>query len=251
MARSQKNSIPLDKNFFIEGIEAPVRLIKNKRARRFILRVNESRREVNLTIPEKSNAEAALDFLNRNHAWVKNRLDKLPDSTPFVAGVIIPFRGVSYEIKFVDRNTDGEIVTVIDSVSEEENPKLCVAGISDHAPRRLKDWLKKQARIDLKERVDFHAARLGVTPKRLTVRDQKSRWGSCSSTGALAFSWRLILAPENVLDYVAAHEVAHLEEMNHGPNFWKLVKKTMPDYEIAQEWLRMNGAGLHSYGTDT
>ncbi|MGH1349959.1 MAG: M48 family metallopeptidase [Methyloligellaceae bacterium] len=250
MARSRQNTVPLDENFFVDGIEAPVRMKRNSRARRFILRINESRREVNLTIPEQSSEKAALDFLNRNHEWVKSRLEKLPACTPFQEGAVIPLRGISYQIHFVEKNSDNRIVRVYRSFVADEMPKLFVAGLKDHAPRRLKDWLKKQARIDLKKQVDYHAARLALTPKRLTVRDQKSRWGSCSSTGALAFSWRLILAPEKVLDYVAAHEVAHLQEMNHGPDFWKLVKRTMPDYERAQEWLREHGAGLHRYGTD-
>ncbi len=250
MARSQQNTIPIDENFFVDGIEAPVRLKRNSRARRFILRINESRREVSLTIPDKSSEKAALDFLNRNHDWVKQRLDKLPDNAPFINGAVIPLRGTPHEIHFVNKNSNNEIVRVIRGFTNDDTSKLFVAGLKNHAPRRLRDWLKKQAKIDLKKRVDYHAARLELTPKRLSVRDQKSRWGSCSSTGALAFSWRLILAPEKVLDYVAAHEVAHLEEMNHGPNFWKLVKQTMPDYERAQDWLRVHGASLHRYGND-
>ncbi|MEL7543611.1 MAG: M48 family metallopeptidase, partial [Pseudomonadota bacterium] len=102
-------------------------------------------------------------------------------------------------------------------------------------------------RQDLTERVAFHAARLGLTPKRITVRDQSSRWGSCSTTGALSFSWRLVLAPPNVLDYVAAHEVAHLREMNHSHRFWNLVRQTMPEMDAAKAWLRENGAHLHAY----
>ena len=117
-------------------------------------------------------------------------------------------------------------------------------------PRRLLDWLKRQAQADLRLRVDIHAKRLGLAPKRISVRDQTTRWGSCSSTGALSFSWRLILAPPFVLDYLAAHEVAHLEEMNHGPQFWALVARTMPRHDEARDWLHTHGSNLHAYGAD-
>ena len=101
--------------------------------------------------------------------------------------------------------------------------------------------------MELDVRVRYHAARLGVRPKRIVLRDQSSRWGSCSTTRVLSFSWRLILAPPHVLDYVAAHEVAHLAQMNHGPKFWALVARTMPQMEEARAWLRVYGMDLHRY----
>ncbi|HXF55674.1 MAG TPA: M48 family metallopeptidase, partial [Hyphomicrobiaceae bacterium] len=94
----------------------------------------------------------------------------------------------------------------------------------------------------------FHAANLKLKPKKIAVRDQSSRWGSCSTTGVLSFSWRLVLAPPYILDYVAAHEVAHLAEMNHGPRFWKLVERMVPRSGEAREWLRVYGMDLHCYG---
>jgi predicted metal-dependent hydrolase len=112
----------------------------------------------------------------------------------------------------------------------------------------LLDWLKRQAHLDLKARVAVHAKRLDLEPKRLYVRDQTTRWGSCSTSGALSFSWRLVLAPPLVLDYLAAHEVAHLGQMNHGPRFWALVERSMPRHEEARAWLKKHGASLHRYG---
>ncbi|MGB6766784.1 MAG: SprT family zinc-dependent metalloprotease, partial [Methyloceanibacter sp.] len=112
------------------------------------------------------------------------------------------------------------------------------------------DWLKRQAHQDLKARVGVHANRLDLMPSRIFVRDQTTRWGSCSTTGALSFSWRLVLAPPFVLDYLAAHEVAHLGHMNHGPRFWGLVERTMPRHEEARSWLRKHGASLHRYGSE-
>jgi predicted metal-dependent hydrolase len=129
-------------------------------------------------------------------------------------------------------------------------PRLTVAGEPEHAPRRLLDWLKRQAHQDLRNRVAVHAGRLDLTPARIFVRDQTTRWGSCSTTGALSFSWRLVLAPPFVLDYLAAHEVAHLAHMNHGPRFWAVVERIMPRHEEARAWLRKHGASLHRYGAE-
>ena len=136
-------------------------------------------------------------------------------------------------------------------VSVRRLPRLHVSGEDEHAPRRLLDWLKRQAHLDLKTRVDVHARRLDLRPKRLFIRDQTTRWGSCSTSGALSFSWRLVLAPPFVLDYLAAHEVAHLAHMNHGPRFWSLVERSMPRQAEAREWLRKHGASLHRYGADS
>ena len=112
----------------------------------------------------------------------------------------------------------------------------------------MRNWLIDEAKRDLDARVTYHAKRLNVQPKRIAIRDQSSRWGSCSTTRVLSFSWRLLLAPPAILDYVAAHEVAHLAEMNHGPRFWALVRKTLPDYESSKRWLQVYGLDLHRYG---
>ena len=111
-------------------------------------------------------------------------------------------------------------------------------------------WIfsRREARKRLEAQVLDHAARLGVKPSRITVRDTLSRWGSCSSARALSFSWRLIMAPEFVLDYVVAHEVAHLCEMNHSPRFWAHVRSLAPNMEAAQAWLKVNGRDLQRYG---
>ena len=115
---------------------------------------------------------------------------------------------------------------------------LCVAGEAPHIARRVGDFLKREARKDLEAAVARHAYRLGVAPRKIALRDTSSRWGSCSSTGGLNFSWRLILAPPFVLDYLAAHEVAHIVHMNHSPMFWKLTHRLFPETERAEAWLK-------------
>jgi predicted metal-dependent hydrolase len=127
---------------------------------------------------------------------------------------------------------------------------LCVAGAEPHLPRRVRDYLKREAKRDLEAASRLAAQALGVEIRRVSVRDQSSRWGSCSSTGVLSYSWRLILTPPFVLDYLAAHEVAHLIEMNHSRQFWRLVGRICPQMDRAKAWLDAHGTDLHRYGLD-
>jgi predicted metal-dependent hydrolase len=120
-----------------------------------------------------------------------------------------------------------------------------VPGGEDHWQRRLTDWLKQEAEKDLRPASQAYAEKMQTRFNKLTVRDQKSRWGSCTADGALSYSWRLILAPPFVLDYVAAHEVAHLKEMNHGPRFWRLVLTHCTRTREAKQWLKTRGHELH------
>jgi predicted metal-dependent hydrolase len=244
----------------VDGLEIPLLLRRNPRARRLSLQVSEARRGAVLTMPLYSSYAEADDFLSRHLTWLKERLARLGKAVRFAPGVVIPFRGDAHEIRFVGARRGLVWVEAAEdaraactwpnaaNLPAESLPLLCVAGEEKHAPRRLLDWLKRQAHADLKLCVDRHANRLGRQPKRIVVRDQTSRWGSCSATGALSFSWRLVLAPPYVLDYLAAHEVAHLAHMNHGPRFWATVRRTMPEHETARAWLRKHGASLHCYG---
>jgi predicted metal-dependent hydrolase len=177
---------------------------------------------------------------------VRERLGSVPEPVPFADGARIPLRGRLHGVRFTGPRRARGVVEIEDA--DGRMPGLNVSGHPEHAPRRLKDWLVDQARTDLDACVGTHARRLGVRARSITLRDQTSRWGSCTATGLLSFSWRLILAPAHVLDYVAAHEVAHLIEMNHGPRFWKLVARTMPRVEDAKRWLRTHGSDLHRYG---
>jgi predicted metal-dependent hydrolase len=138
--------------------------------------------------------------------------------------------------------------TVWTETNQHGERLLCVAGDGPHVDRRVSDFLKREARRDLEIANARAAATLGVKIKRLSIRDQSSRWGSCSTTGALSYSWRLILAPPFVLDYLAAHEVAHLVEMNHSPRFWRLVDRLCPHARRAKPWLELHGTDLHRYG---
>jgi predicted metal-dependent hydrolase len=248
----------------IQGLEIPMLLRRSKRARRISLQVSEARRGVVLTMPAYSSFSEAEEFLSRHLDWLKARVADLPEPVPFTDSAVIPLRGLAHLLRFagpVRRRgvvwiEEPEDATVSSAwplgahVATERLSQLHVSGAEAHAPRRLVDWLRRQAHFDLKLRVDLHAKRLDLTPKRIVVRDQTTRWGSCSSTGALSFSWRLVLAPPFVLDYLAAHEVAHLAHMNHGPRFWAVVACTMPRHQEARDWLHEHGSTLHSYGAE-
>jgi len=230
----------------INDIGAPIEVRRHPGARRMTLRVSRTRRAVIVTLPPQCCLDEAGSFVHRNIGWVRARLATMPEPVPFAHGAIIPLRGVSHRLVFCGPKRGTGIVNEAAGASFTE---LHVSGEIEHAPRRLSDWLIEEARRDLDASVRRHALTLGLKPVRISVKDQASRWGSCSTTGVLAFSWRLILAPPAVLDYVAAHEVAHLQEMNHSPRFWALVKRIVPQLDDARRWLHVHGTDLHRYGT--
>ena len=213
------------------------------KARRFTLRVSAATRIVTLTMPMSSNFDQATDFAHRHGAWIAARLTKFDDEVPIAPGSEIPFRGKLHQI--IHRAEKRGTVWV--EHDHETSPQLVVAGLADHAARRVRDFLKKEARVALDQAVERYTTLLGIPARRIALKDTKSRWGSCSADGRLNFSWRLILAPPEILDYLAAHEVAHLKELNHSPRFWKIVASLYPDYKNAEAWLKRHGMALHRY----
>ena len=223
----------------IDGRWLSVKVRLNPRARRMIVKVNPSTGEVSVTAPTRTGARAAMDFARGEHVWISGQLAKALEAVALAPGAMIPFRGAPHEIRSIARGP---------APVWREDGSILVRGQHGHTPRRVLDFLKSQARELLAERALEHAAKLGVKPSRITVRDTMSRWGSCSSARSLSFSWRLILAPDFVLDYVVAHEVAHLKEMNHSARFWAHVRTLVPDMEKPQAWLKSHGRELQRYG---
>ena len=230
----------------IDGLSAPVEVRRHPKARRLTLRVSRTRRAVIVTMPYQCDLNEAGNFVDRNIDWVRARLDSLPEVVALADNVVIPLRGEPHRLRFIDGLQGRRAVRRVEM--QGELPELTTPGTAASAPAKLMAWFHAEARRDLDTRVQWHAQRLDLKPKRIAVRDQTSRWGSCSTTGVLSFSWRLVLAPPHILDYVAAHEVAHLKEMNHGPRFWALVRKTYPDLDSAKRWLQVYGIDLHRYG---
>jgi predicted metal-dependent hydrolase len=220
-----------------------VQLRRHRQARRYTLRINAAKREVILTMPPRGSVRDAYTFAQKHGGWIAARLDRLPQAEPFIDGSIVPLRGVPHRV--VHRpDTRG---TVWAETAANGEHLLCVAGRT-HIARRVSDFLRREARRELEIASLKFAVALGVAIRRVVVRDQSSRWGSCSTSGVLSFSWRLILAPGEVLDYLAAHEVAHLVEMNHSARFWRVVQQICPGHERAKAWLDANGSDLHRYG---
>lgn len=226
----------------IDGKSIEVILRTDPRARRFIVKVDPSTGQVSVVSPSSRSLDRAFDFARKEKNWIAGRLANVPPPVQLTAGSTVMLRGVEHHIR---SGTGGRTPVWIDR--EASCPTIRVEGRAEHVTRRLIDWLKREARLKIDERVAEYAGELGVQPKRITIRDTSSRWGSCSSARSLSFSWRLILAPPQVLDYVVAHEVAHLRELNHRPRFWRLVETLVSHTDKSQNWLSENGALLHRY----
>ncbi len=218
---------------FIGSPPIEVRIKRNPRAKRFTLRLSRTDGKATLTLPTRASIREAEGFATRQEGWLRAQISKLPDRAVLLDGGRLPFRGEHLEITA----TTGRSIRV-------EGDKIFVGG--KHSGARLQAFIKTEARNALVPAVEKYAARLNQPFKRITLRDTRSRWGSCSAEGNLMFSWRLVMAPPIVLEYVAAHEVAHLVEMNHATAFWDVVETLMPDYQNHRNWLREHGAKLHA-----
>ena len=222
-----------------------VRLRRHRQARRYTLRIHSGTREVVLTMPPRGSLKEARAFAHKHGGWIASRLEKLPAALAFTHGTVLPLRGVDHRI--VHRRGRG---TVWVEADEDGERRLYVAGEEPHVARRISDYLKREALRDLEAASCRAADALGVTIKRVSIRDQSSRWGSCSSTGLLSYSWRLILAPSFVLDYLAAHECAHLLHMNHSAKFWAAVARLTSETARAETWLKAHGSSLLRFDQD-
>lgn len=223
----------------VAGLAVPLELRESSRARRLTLRVDPASGGIKVVVPVGTPEADIHRFVGRHDGWLKGRLAAMPDRRPFVPGQVVPILGVDHIIRHDStwrepaRRADGDIL---------------FGGQPEFLGRRVRDWLVAEARREVSTRAAAKAAGIGARVAGVTIRDTRSRWGSCSSTGRLSFSWRLILAPEAVLDYVVAHEVAHLKEMNHSPRFWAWCAQLTPDVRTPRAWLKANGAHLLRFG---
>jgi hypothetical protein len=226
----------------IDGRRVAVTLIVNPRARHVSVRIDPTRRQAIATAPSRRHLKRAAQFATERAGWIAHELARLPQGVLLTPGAMAPLRGVEHALVFEHGRAGPRV--------EAGAPPLLITPAPDLAlfESRLMRFFKDQARSDLTHRVATHAETLGVKPVRLQVKELRSRWGSCSIDGVLSFSWRLILAPPFVLDYLAAHEVAHLKEMNHSRKFWAHVRRCMPEFEAGRAWLHEHGCRLHAVG---
>ncbi|SNY90169.1 hypothetical protein SAMN04515647_0316 [Cohaesibacter sp. ES.047] len=222
-----------------------VKLKHNARARRLILRLDSRSGEPVATCPPGVSTLKIGQFLQNHVDWLIEKQGLRQPNVPFEDGAIIPVRDVPHRLQHV-----GQTRGTVRLLEQHGEHVLMVSGQGQHMQRRVTDWLKKEAKADLTEAVDRHADAIGIKPSSLRIKDTTSRWGSCSSARELSFSWRVIMAPPFVLDYLAAHEVAHLREMNHSARFWAHVEALCPDFEEGKAWLRTHGRQLHTYGVE-
>jgi hypothetical protein len=213
-----------------------VHLKRSARARRFSLRVSRLDGRVTLSVPLRAREGEALAFLRGHEGWLRATLGAMPDSAlrPVGLGATIP--------------VEGQALTLVPGPGRSirrEGDRLFVPGDPATAGPRVAAWLKLLARDRLAAASARYAGLVGRPFRALALRDTRSRWGSCSPDGRLMYSWRLILAPPAVLDYVAAHEVAHLVEMNHSPAYWAVVGRICPGWQAQRAWLRGEGQALH------
>lgn len=212
---------------------------RSSRARRVSLRIDPTGGFVVVTLPTRATRKAGMALLMGHADWVSDRLAALPEAVAFTDGAMVPIGGVPHRIRH-DPSARG-----VAFLLEQE---LHVTGAAEFLPRRVRDFLRREARRRLGGLAVAKAGLIAMVPKRVTMKDTTSRWGSCASDKSLALSWRLVMAPAFVQDYVVAHEVAHLRHMNHGPRFWALVDELTPHKKAAIPWLRTEGARLLRIG---
>ena len=224
----------------LAGQPVAMRVRRHARARNLILRIEEDGSGVVVTVPYGVAVREAVELAQSRADWIRENLDSWLAQVPFTDGMEIPILGDAHRVCHNLRRR---------GVVWREGREIHVTGKAEHLPRRLRDWLQNEARREMGSRAHAKAAEIGKQVTRISVRDMRSRWGSCGDNGGLSFAWRLIMAPEWVLDYVVAHEVAHLKHLNHGKRFWDLTAKlTTTDIDVAEKWLKTNGNTLYRYG---
>ena len=224
-------------DFFIIG-DPPIEILlrRNSKAKRYSLRISNKDHKVSLTLPRSSNMREAKEFVSSQEGWMRKHLSRQLKPIPIKFGERILLDGKQV---FIRRGFE-KVVTF-------NNDSLFVPGAEEDICGKLRAFYKTLARERLMASSDYFAKLLGCKINSITLRDTTSRWGSCTSNGRLMYSWRLVMAPREVQNYVAAHEVCHLIEMNHSNEYWQLVESVFPNYKLNRLWLKTNGNLLHQY----
>jgi predicted metal-dependent hydrolase len=231
--------VPQSETVALPGGFARVAWRRSSRARRISLRIDPRAGAVVVTLPPSAERGAGMALLATHAEWVADRIAALPGRVRFEPGAVVPLSGASHVIRHLPEMRGG---------AWAEAGTIWVTGTAEFLPRRVADFLRAEARRKLSRLATEKAALLGARIRRIAVKDTLTRWGSCAADGSLAFSWRLVMAPGFVQDYVVAHEVAHLRHMNHGPRFWAQVETLTPHRAEAVPWLRREGARLLRVG---
>lgn len=219
-----------------------IKLKQSKRARRLALRLDTKERVFHLVQPKGVSLARARAFAENHDDWMQERLQELPPLMPFTHGAILPILGQERKLSIIKR-MDSKRTSIrligdyLEVLTNQDDPSM-----------RITRWLKTLAKERLAEKSQEKAALIGKHIHSVTVRDTKSRWGSCSHDGKLSYSWRLIFSPSNAFDYVVAHEVAHLQHLDHSKSFWALCQKLSDNYLDGKYWMRNHASELMRYG---
>jgi predicted metal-dependent hydrolase len=239
LPESEIITLPLPRGALAPASRIPVRWQASTRARRVSLRICPREGAVIVTLPPRHGRRSGLALIREHEAWVLERLAALSPPIEFTPGARLLLGGEAHAIRHEPRLRGGAFL---------DGGDIVVTGAREFLRRRVADFLRAEAKRRIAALATPHAAALGVTPRVIRMKDTRSRWGSCAPDGTLAFSWRLVMAPGWVTDYVVAHEVAHLRELNHSSRFWALVESRTPHREAAVEWLRLEGPALLRVG---
>jgi predicted metal-dependent hydrolase len=226
--------------------EVMLKLRRSERARRLTLRVDPLSFAIELVLPRRASLAEALRFAARQSEWIEHRLSKLPPRVTLRDGAALPLLGVPHRLRHLpNARRSVERVLMADGGAE-----LTIGGgEAAHVPRRAKDWQRREAQRVIAPLVQEKAARIDKRVTRLSIRDSRTRWGSCSASGSLSFSWRLVLTPPQIVDYLAALEVAHLAELNHSARFWRRCAELAAfDVASSRAWLRRHGEAILAIG---
>ena len=222
----------------INGTTLPIIIRKHPKSRRMVIRYQPLQHHVSLTLPRYVSIKQGLHFVEEKHDWLAEQLNEKISHMPFADGQIIPLMGRNFTL----RHIGGRGLVRI------EDDCIIVPGDESFMKRRVTEWVKQQARAEITKFAHEKAALIGKRIKKISLRDTSSRWGSCSHEGNLSFSWRLIFAPHEVLEYVVSHEVAHIKHLDHSPAFWSVVATLCPTYRNYRDWLKTHGQHLYAYG---
>jgi predicted metal-dependent hydrolase len=233
---------PVQTSLALSAGDASIVWRRSTRARRVSLRIDARAGQVVVTLPQRAAKSAGMALLAANAEWVAARLAALPQKICFAPGSDVTIDGIPHPIVHAPNGDAGS--RGARGAAWIEGGALHVAGDPEFLARRVHDFLRAEARRRFSAQAIAKARAAGLTPKRITVKDTRSRWGSCSPDGVLMFCWRLIMAPDFVQDYVVGHEVAHLRHLNHGAGFWALCEALSPHRARADAWLHREGAGL-------
>lgn len=231
----RSNSEPSEEPIVIAGRPTSICWRRSARARRVALKIDPQAGAIIITLPPRGSRRAGLALLRGHEAWVAARLAALPAVMSITAGGTIPIFGEPHTIVHDPTHRGGAVVA---------DAKILVAGQLEFLARRVSDALQSIALKQFSSLAQDKAIKINTHPHRIRIKDTKTRWGSCTADGTLMFSWRLIMAPPFVQDYVIAHEVAHLRYMNHSPDFWTLLNRLTPHRTAATSWLNLQGPGL-------